>query len=369
MEDLINPNIIGLKPYIPGIPLEEIKEKFQLERVVKLASNENPFPLPKNVARVIQREVPFLNRYPDSDSHALLKEIARYHNVDQENVIVGNGSAEIIKMIVRTFLKPGQRILSSRNTFVMFKIATVEQAGIQAYVEAKMDEDFRYDLDSLHKLVDERTKIIFIANPNNPTGTMVSRQKILDFIEKIPPETFVVLDNAYEEYVTNQQDHLNGIDLAINRKNIIVLRTFSKIYALAGLRIGYGIANQKTIYYLNQIRPPFNVTRLAQKAAQASLENDDFKIKSTRLNKKNKIRLTNQLTEMGFRVVPSETNFLMFLPGTNVSDLHQKLLREGVIIRPLLSFGIPEGIRLTVGFEEDNDFFIEKLKKVLADKD
>jgi histidinol-phosphate aminotransferase len=353
-----------LKPYIPGIPLEEIKEKYRLKRVVKLASNENPFPLPENVTKVLQEEIRFLNRYPDSDSHALLKEIARYHGVDQENVIVGSGSVEIIKMIIRTFLKPGQQILSSQNTFVMFKIATVEQAGIQAYVEAQMDEAFRYNLDNLYKLVDEKTKIIFIANPNNPTGTMIPKQKIVDFIEKIPPETFVVLDNAYEEYVSDQQEHLNGIDLAINRKNIIVLRTFSKIYALAGLRIGYGIANQKIINYLNQVRPPFNVTRLAQKAAQASLENDEFKIASARLNHKNRLRLYNQLSDMGFTVIPSETNFLMFLPGMNVSELHQRLLQEGVIIRPLDSFGIPDAVRLTVGFEEDNDFFIEKLKKI-----
>ena len=369
MKNLINPNIIGLNPYIPGIPLEEIKEKYNLKKVVKLASNENPFTLPRNVSEIIQKEILSLNRYPDSDSHTLLKKIAGYHGLDKENVIVGSGSVEIIKMIIRTFLKPGQRILSSQNTFVMFKISTVEQAGDQAYVEAEMDEGYRYDLDNMLKRVDETTKIIFIANPNNPTGTMLPRQKVLDFIEKIPPETFVILDNAYEEYVSNPQDHLSGIDLAVNRKNIIVLRTFSKIYALAGLRIGYGISNEKTIYYLNQIRPPFNVTRMAQKAAQASLENDDFKLQSIRLNQKNKTRLFNQLTDMGFRVIPSQTNFLLFFPGKNVNELHQRLLKEGVIIRPLQAFGIPDGIRLTIGFEEDNDFFIEKLKKVLPEMD
>jgi histidinol-phosphate aminotransferase len=369
MKNLINPNIIGLNPYIPGIPLEEIKEKYNLEKVVKLASNENPFTLPRNVSEIIQKEIISLNRYPDSDSHALLKKIARYHGLDKENVIVGSGSVEIIKMIVRTFLKPGQRILSSRNTFVMFKISTVEQAGNQAYVEAEMDEGYGYDLDNMLKRVDETIKIIFIANPNNPTGTMLPRQKVLDFIEKIPPETFVILDNAYEEYVSDPQDHLSGINLAVNRKNIIVLRTFSKIYALAGLRIGYGISNEKTIYYLNQIRPPFNVTRMAQKAAQASLENDDFKLQSARLNQKNKSRLFNQLTDMGFRVIPSQTNFLLFFPEKNVNELHQRLLKEGVIIRPLQAFGIPDGIRLTIGFEEDNDFFIKKLKKVLAELD
>jgi histidinol-phosphate aminotransferase len=365
MEHLINPNIIGLNPYIPGIPIEEIKAKYKLEKVVKLASNENPFPLPDHVCQVIRDEARNLNRYPDSDSHDLVKEIARYHGVDKENVIVGSGSVEIIKMIVRTFLKPGEKVLSSRNTFVMFKIATVEQAGTQAYLEADMDRDFKYDLNNLLKLVDEKTKIIFIANPNNPTGTMIPRQKILDFIEQIPPETFVILDNAYEEYVSDPREHLNGIDLALNRKNIIVLRTFSKIYALAGLRVGYGITNKETIYYLNQIRPPFNVTRLAQKAALASLESDDFKIRSARMNEKNRQRLLDQLMGMGIRVIPSETNFLMFLPGKDVGQLHQKLLREGIIIRPLHSFGIPEAIRLTVGFEEDNDFFIEKLKKAL----
>jgi histidinol-phosphate aminotransferase len=367
MQNLVNPNIIGLSPYVPGIPLEEIQAKYKLKKVIKLASNENPFPLPGNVIDSIKKEISVLNRYPDSDSHDLLKAIARHHGIETGNIIAGCGSVEIIKMIIKTFLKPGERVLTSKNTFIMFKIATLEHAGSQAFAEAEMEEGYRYNLDEISRLVDEKTKIIFIANPNNPTGSLIPKEKLLAFIETIPDQVFIVLDNAYQEYVTREDEHLDGIDLALNRKNIIVLRTFSKIYALAGLRVGYGIANEEIIAYLNQVRPPFNVTRLAQRAAEASLENDDFMKKSYLLNRKNRQSLFIQLKDLGFEVIPSETNFIIFSPGKNTKELNQRLLREGVIIRPLHAFGIPEAFRVTIGFEEDNNYFIEKMQKVLAD--
>ncbi|MCK4836324.1 MAG: histidinol-phosphate transaminase [Candidatus Aminicenantes bacterium] len=367
MNDLINPNIIGLNPYVPGIPLEEIKLQYKLKKVIKLASNENPFPLPANVIKAIKKEIGQLNRYPDSDSHELKNSIGQYHGIDSKNIIVGSGSVEILKMIIKTFLKPGETVLTSKKTFCMFKIATIEHAGISGLVETDMDENYHYDLDKMHQKLDSKTKIIFIANPDNPTGTMISRAKILDFISKIPDDIFIVLDNAYQEYVTNQDNHLDGIDLAINRKNIIVLRTFSKIYALAGLRTGYGISNENTINYLNQVRLPFNVTRIAQKAARVSLENEDFKEKSAQWNQKNREFLLTRLQKLGFRVIPSETNFLLFFPNHDIQEMNSRLLREGVIIRPLQAFGIPEGFRVTIGSEEDIRYFSKKLEKIEND--
>ncbi len=362
----VNPNLFDITPYKPGKPVEEIQREFTIERVVKLASNENPSPVPAHVSAAISREIATINTYPDTASFYLRKRLAEYNGVDEENVIVGAGSVEVIRMILRSFLLPGETVLTSEKTFLFYKTATTETAGKNAFIEAHMDDDYTFDLDAIYRLMDDHTKVIFITNPNNPTGTLLPKQEVLDFIDKVPEDKVVVLDNAYHEYVADPGNYADGIDEARNRKNVIVLRTFSKIYALAGLRIGYAISNKPMISLLNRVKAPFNVTRIAQAAAKASLENDDFKKQSAALNSKNREKLLSQLKEMGLRVIPSETNFLLFFPRTDTIALNQRLLQEGVIIRPLHAFGVPEGIRVSVGFEEDNDFFIEKLKKVLA---
>ena len=365
MNNLINPNVLELNPYEPGKPVEEIKRKYNLKRVIKLASNENPFPIPPNISDAINREFSQLNRYPDSDSYYLREKIAAYNHIDKKNVIVGAGSVELIRMIIRNFLKPGERVLTSKKTFVFYRIATTEEAGKAAYVEAGMDETFKYDLNNIYRLIDERTKIIFIANPNNPTGTMLSKNQLHNFIEKIPDYKIIVLDNAYHEYVSSFRDYPDGIDLAVNKKNVIVLRTFSKIYSLAGLRVGYAISNEEIISYLGRVKAPFNVTRAAQSAAMAALESEDFKNESAKLNVKNREKLFKKLQELGLKVIPSAANFLLFFPGTGIAELNERLLKEGVIIRPVRAFGVPDGMRVTVGFEEDNDYFVEKLGKAL----
>jgi histidinol-phosphate aminotransferase len=365
MQEWLNKNVLELRPYQPGKPLEEFKREFKIEKVVKLGSNENPFPIPQHVSDAITKEISSLRLYPDTDSHFLRKRIAERNGVDLGNVIMVSGSVELIRMIVKTYLKPGEKVLTGVSTFPMFKVAAIENGGSQAVVEADMDEGYGFDLERLYKMADKKTKLIFIANPNNPTGTMLPKGKLLDFIDSISNETIIVLDNAYQEYVSEPEDHLDGIELALNRKNIILLRTFSKIYALAGLRIGYGIANEESIGYLNRVKAPFNMTRVAQQAALASLENNDFMKQSLNLNIKNKKALFNQLEKLGVKPVPSAANFILFFPDRDIDTVNQGLLKEGVIIRPLQPFGVPNGMRVTVGFEEDNNFFIEKLKKCL----
>lgn len=360
----VNTNVNELTPYKPGRPVEEIQREYNLDRIVKLASNENPFSVSPAVAAAIQEEVANINFYPETNCFYLRRKLAEYNGVEDENVVVGCGSVEIIRMIVKTFLKPGETVLTSEKSFVFYKVATVESFGKAAYVEAPMDENYTFDLDAIYDRIDEKTRIIFITNPNNPTGTMLPKQKILDFIDRVPEDKIIVLDNAYHEYVEDQANYAGGIREAVERKNVIVLRTFSKIYALAGLRVGYAITNKDIIALISRMKAPFNVPRLSQVAALASLQDDEFKNKSAALNAKNKKKLFKQLTDMGFRVIPSETNFLMFLPGQDPMELNKRLLQEGVIIRPLAGFGVPEAIRVTVGFEEDNDFFIEKLKKI-----
>jgi len=367
MENKINPNLIGLKQYQPGKSIEEIKSKFKLDKIIKLASNENPFPLPKNVVNAIKDEICLANRYPDSNCFYLRERIAEYNGIKTENILVGAGLGEIIRIIIQTFLKPGEKVLGSEKSFLYYKTATVTYAGRHAFIEAKMGEDFKCDLDSIYQLLDESIKIIFIANPNNPTGTMIPKKKIFDFINKTPEDKIIVLDNAYQEYIINTDEYPDGIEFALNRKNLIVLRTFSKIYALAGLRIGYAISNEKVISYLSRAKAPFNVNRNTQRAASVSLGNDDFKNESARLNFKNKEKLVNQLEGMELKVIPSAANFLLFFPRTDTVEINDRLIKEGVIIRPLQAFGIPDGIRVTVGFEEDNNFFLEKLDKILTE--
>lgn len=365
MKELINRNVLDLMPYQAGKPIEEIRRKFGLKKIVKLASNENPFPVPSEINDVICEKISELNRYPDSDSYYLKKKIAEYNGVNFENVLVGAGSVEIIKMIVKAFLNPGEMVITSEKSFLMYRIATVETAGKEAYLEVPMDKQFRFDLKAISRKIDDNVKIIFLTNPNNPTGTILPFDQIDEFTGSIPDSKIVVLDNAYQEYVEAQKDYFDGVDRLNKRKNLIILRTFSKIYGLAGLRVGYALGNAELLSYLARVKSPFNVTRLAQNAALASLDNDGFRIKSFKLNLRNKKRLFEKLKELKIEVVPSETNFLMFFPKTDISQLNENLLREGVIIRPLRAFGVPDAMRVTVGSEEDNNFFIEALKKYI----
>jgi histidinol-phosphate aminotransferase len=365
MEEIVNGNILELPPYRAGKPVDELFRQYNIKKIVRLASNENPFPLPENVAEAIRSEINSFRLYPDTDSYYLRKRIAEYNRVGLENVIMGSGSVEIIKMIVRAFLKPGEKVLTAMSTFPMFKGAAIEHGGRNAVVEAAMDGGYGIDLDRMEQLIDERTKIIFIANPNNPTGTLLSKKRIDRFIDRIPENRIIVLDNAYQEYVVDSDDYPDGLDLALNRKNVIVLRTFSKVYALAGLRVGYAFSREETVSFLNRVKAPFNLTGLAQKAAMASLENDDFKNKCVDLNQKNREILFNRLQKMGLNPIPSSANFILFFPGGDIDQIYEGLLKEGVVIRALRPFGVPDGMRVTVGFEADNDFFVEKLGIVL----
>ena len=365
MNHLANENIFDIKPYKPGKPIEELKRELNLEHVIKLASNENPNPVPENVKEVIKKELQNLNIYPDSDSYYLKKKIAEFNNVDFENVIIGAGSVELIKSIIRLFLKPGEKVLTSEKTFLMYKIATIETASLESYVEVKMTDDYKFNLQGFLEKIDDKTKVIFITNPNNPTGTMLGYKEIEDFINKIPEDKIIVLDNAYDEYVVDRENYFDGIKESISRKNLIVLRTFSKIYSLAALRVGYAISNKEIISLMNRLRAPFNITTLSQKAAELSLDNKDFKKMSVEMNTKNRTKLFNQLKSLGLEVIPSETNFLMFIPPMDIYELHEKLLKRGIIIRPLKAFGVDNAMRVTIGLEHDNDQFFNALKDIL----
>jgi histidinol-phosphate aminotransferase len=365
MESLVNPNVLQISPYVPGKPVEDIQREFNLEKVVKLASNENMLPIPENVRAAIHDELSQVHTYPDSDNYYLRRRLAALNGLQPEQIIVGAGSVEIIHMLIRTFLKAGEKVLTSEKTFSLYKIACTEFAGQAAFQETPMDENLCFDLKTMARRIDEKTKIIFITNPNNPTGTFIPAAAIRQFIKKVPKDKIIVLDNAYQEYFDNSDDYVSGLDEIQAGKNVVVLRTFSKVYGLAGLRVGYAMARPEIISLLGRVKAPFNVTRIGQRAALASLENDDYKNRSISLNRANKAKLFGQLQSLGLRILPSQTNFLLFFPGVDVTKLNLRLLKEGVIIRPTAGFGIADGMRVTVGLEEDNEFFIAKLKKVL----
>jgi histidinol-phosphate aminotransferase len=367
MESLINPNVLQISPYVPGKPVEDIQREFNLKKVVKLASNENMLPIPENVRKAINDELSQVHYYPDSDNYYLRRRLTAINGLPLEQVIVGAGSLEIIYMLIRTFLKPGEKVLTSEKTFSIYKIATTEFAGKAAFLETPMDENLCFDLEAMARRIDKQTKIIFISNPNNPTGTFVPAAAIRQFIKKVPKDKIIVLDNAYQEYVDNPEDYVSGLDEIQAGENVVVLRTFSKVYGLAGLRVGYAMAKPEIISILNRVKAPFNVTRIGQRAALASLENDDYKNRSVNLNRTNKAKLLGQMKNMGLRVIPSQANFLLFFPEIAVAELNLRLLKEGVIIRPTAGFGIPDGMRVTIGLEEENEFFIKKLKKVLPE--
>jgi len=367
MESLVNPHVLQIHPYKPGKPVEDIQREFHLAKVVKLASNENMLPIPENVRLAIIDEISQIHCYPDSDNYYLRRRIAEYNGIAMENVIVGAGSVEIIQLLIRTFLKPGEKVLTSEKTFSLYKIATTEIAGAAAFVEAPMDKELRFDLEAIAARVAADAKIIFITNPNNPTGTILPGAAVRAFIDRIPDDRLIVLDNAYQEYIDDPDDYVTGLDVIRRKKNVIVLRTFSKVYGLAGLRVGYALAHPEVIAILNRVKSPFNVTRIGQRAALASLDNDDYKDRSVNMNRANKARLFAQLQGLRLRVIPSQANFLLFFPEVDVAGLNQRLLQQGVIIRPMAGFGIPDAMRVTVGLEEENDFFIAKLEKSLKD--
>lgn len=367
MEALVNPHVLEVSPYKPGKPVEDIQREFGLSRVVKLASNENMLPVPENVRQAIRDEMSQLQYYPDSDNYSLRRRIAEYNGVEPENVIAGAGSVEIIQMLIRAFLKPGERVLTSEKTFSLYKSATIEFAGKTAFVEAPMDRELRFDLEAIAGRIDAAAKIVFITNPNNPTGTLLPGAAVRAFIARVPGDRIVVLDNAYQEYIDDPGDYLTGLDEIKTRKNVIVLRTFSKVYGLAGLRVGYALAHPEFIALLNRVKPPFNVTRIGQRAAIASLESDEFKERSVNLNRRNKARLLSRLQALGLRVIPSQTNFLLFFPGVDVDGLNLRLLKRGVIIRPMAGFGIPDAMRVSIGLEEENDVFVANLEEALAE--
>ena len=363
MSELVRKNIKNLTPYEPGKPIEEVQRELGLKEVVKLASNENPLgPSPRAVA-AIKKLASGVNRYPDGGCFYLKKRLAKEFGLKEKNFIIGNGSNEIIELAIRTFLYEDEEILTSEPSFLIYEISTRIEAGIPVLVPLK---NFTYDLMAMKKAINASTKIVFIANPNNPTGTSVGRKEVEEFLKDLPENLVVVFDEAYNEFVQNR-DFPNTLDY-LNKGNIIILRTFSKAHGLSGLRIGFGISSPKLINAMNRAKQPFNVNSLAQAAALASLE-DKGHIKMVRKAvQEGKAYIYKELDKIGLEYIKSDANFILIRLSRDGKEVFRKMLVCGVIIRDMNAYGLKNFIRVTVGTRQENKKFITILKKTLARK-
>jgi histidinol-phosphate aminotransferase len=349
-----------LEVYVPGKPIEELQREMSLKYVVKLASNENAFgPSPKAL-EALKSAIYNVNRYPDSSCYYLRRKLAGILSVDEGNLIFGNGSDELIVLAVRAFLEAGDEVIIADPTFLIYRIAS-KAAGVKTVLVPL--KNMRYDLEAMASKISPRTRMIFIANPDNPTGTYVTESEVEDFIEKVPEDVLLFFDEAYYEYARGG-DYPDTMRY-MGRGNIITTRTFSKIYGLAGLRLGYGVADKKIIDGMNKVREPFNVNLLAQEAALAALDDEEYVRFVREETDKGKKFLYSEFERLGLEYVPSATNFILVKLGSNSEEIYQRLLRSGVIVRHMKAWGLGEYVRVTIGRDDENRFFIKTLEKIL----
>jgi histidinol-phosphate aminotransferase len=351
-------NIKSISPYIPGKPIEELERELGISGSIKLASNENPLgPSPKAIA-AIKKAVEGLNRYPDGSGYYLSRALAGKHEVDLGQIIIGNGSNELIELVVRTFVQPGDEIVSADPSFVVYTMIAQAAGGTNSVVPCK---DMRHDLDAMAARITPKTRIVFIANPNNPTGTMNSRAEMDRFMASVPDHVIVAMDEAYYEYVTHA-DYPDSLEYLKAGRNVLVLRTFSKVHGLAGLRIGYGITTPEIAALMNKVRQPFNTNALAQVGALAALADRKHVEKSIAINNEGKQLLYQTFQRLGISYVPTEANFIMFETRLDGRELYATLLKQGVIIRPMSG----NWLRVTIGMPAENARFVSELEKALA---
>lgn len=361
MLPLVNDPYETLRPYVPGKPVAETERELGIQGVVKLASNENPLgPSPRAVA-ALRRALSELNDYPDGSAFYFRRRLAELHQVETERIIVGGGTSELIELIVRVFLRPDENLVNAMPSFIMYRLAT--QAAGREVRDVPL-KNMRYDLPAMAKAMDARTKLVFIANPNNPTGTYVSRDELATFFKSIPDDVLVVLDEAYFEYV-EAADYPNGLDFLRQRERLLVLRTFSKVYGLAGLRIGYGVGAPHLIDYLNRGRQPFNTSSLAQLGALAAIDDVEHVERSRQHVRVERPRLAAELRRLQLDVTDSQANFLLVDFHADAQLVYDRLLRQGVIVRPMGGYGLFTSARITVGTEAQNDKLMASLRRVL----
>jgi histidinol-phosphate aminotransferase len=357
----IKKSILALIPYSPGKPIEELTREYGIQKVIKLASNENPLGPSPLAVRAIRQALSQLHRYPDGSGYYLKQSLARFLSLAPEQILLGNGSNEIIELALKTFLKPGGEVISPVPSFLVYEKAVQALGGKNIFVPLRR---FTIDLEAMLGRIASRTQIIIINNPNNPTGTTIKRKTWERFLRSLPERILILLDEAYIDFV-DEPECPNGLDYLSTGKNLIVMRTFSKAYGLAGLRIGYGVTRPDLADFINRVRQPFNVNALAQAGALGALKDRAFYEKTISVIRKGKKTIESGLTRMGLYYVPSQTNYVLIkvpLPGQVVFEA---MLKKGVIIRSMKSYGLKDYIRVNVGLPEENRRFLTTLRQVL----
>jgi len=361
--DLMQPHLRNVKPYVPGKPIEELRRERSFEgEIIKLASNENPYEPIDEVRQAIIKELSQINRYPNSGCYSLCVELGKHHGVDPGRIFVGNGSNEIIDLIVRAFVNGDEEIVYAWPSFIVYPIVS-QLAGVRA-VEVPL-KDYRLDLAAMRSAVTRKTKLVIICNPNNPTATYVSKSEVDRFLDGMPENVLVIFDEAYFEYVA-AGDFPDTLGLLNTHATMIALRTFSKIHSLSGARIGYSVSHEDVVTCLHKVRQPFNVNSLAQTAAMAALKHMDRIGARVKENRDELHFMREELQKLGFVVPPSQTNFLLAVPPQGSGALVEQLMGRGIIVRPMKPFGLgEETFRVTVGTPYENRKFIEALKELI----
>ncbi|MFV1957685.1 MAG: histidinol-phosphate transaminase [bacterium] len=363
----VHKSVEEIIPYQAGKPIEELVREKGLERIVKLASNENPLG-PSPAARdAVARMLDDLGRYPDGGGFYLKKVLSESLNVAEEMIVLGNGSNEILELLAQLLLADSDETVYAWPAFIVYRLATLAHGA--RGIEVPLDGDLKHDLPAMAGSITERTKLVFISNPNNPTGTFVKTGELVNFLDGLPQGVLPVLDEAYYEYARDVPDFPDGVSLLKEGRNLVVMRTFSKAYGLAGLRVGYALMPRQLAQLINRVRQPFNVNSVAQAAAVAAVSDGDFLEKTLDLNRTEMKRLEARIGSLGFNTVPSAANFLLIdLAGLPGGEIFETLLDRGVIVRAMDAYGLPGYIRVTVGLPEENDFFLEALTEIQKEK-
>lgn len=359
INEQLPPWVTRIRPYPPGKPIEEVERELG-HSAVKLASNENPLGPSPRALEALRNSLDRANFYPDGSGYYLRERLAEFQQLDMSQIILGAGSTDLIELVAKTFLTAADQGITSQSAFYVYRLA-IEEMGAEL-IQTPLRENAFY-LAAIVRAVTQRTKVIYIANPNNPTGRMVTADDLDRFLNALPPRVLVVLDEAYYEYVRDP-DYSHSLDYVRTGRNVLVLRTFSKVYGLAGLRLGYGMGNPELIEALNRVRSPFNTNSLAQAAGLAALDDQEHVAHSVESNSREMKFVTEELALAGVRYTPSVGNFLLVDTGRDCEDDFIRLMHEGVIVRPMKLYGFPTSLRVTIGRHEDNNKFLESLARV-----
>lgn len=360
--NIANEGVKSLSPYQAGKPIEELERELGISNIIKLASNENPFGLPESAKKAISQQLNDLTRYPDANGFELKAVISRKFGVNPNQITLGNGSNDLLELIAHTFASETDEIIYSQYAFIVYPLVTKAINAVAREIPAK---NWGHDLDGFYQAINEKTKLIYIANPNNPTGNFLSEAEIDAFLSKVPARVIVVLDEAYTEF-TSSNERVDSFKLLQKYSNLVICRTLSKAYGLAGLRIGYAVSNPEIADLFNRVRQPFNCNSLALAAAVAVMQDDAFVEKVAENNRLEMARYEQFCQQHGLEFIPSKGNFITIDFKRPAAPIYDALLREGVIVRPIAGYGMPNHLRISIGLSSENDRLFNALLKVLG---